>query len=95
MYCFGNEAWSSNSKEVSFNVHGVVYVPSEEIPSDPLEVEGGSLVSWTILYPMSMTDFSRQYAVSQKVWSRLGMSNRISFSESEYIGTLLRVQMRE
>jgi len=39
VYCFGNEAWSSNSKEVSFNVHGIVYVPSEDIPSDPLEVE--------------------------------------------------------
>lgn len=40
VYCFGNEAWSSNSKEVSFNVHGVVYVPSDELPDDPLEREG-------------------------------------------------------
>ncbi|KAL1953546.1 hypothetical protein VTO42DRAFT_2602 [Malbranchea cinnamomea] len=39
IYCFGNEAWSSNSKEVSFNVHGVVYVPPSEMPSDPLEAE--------------------------------------------------------
>ena len=40
VYCFGNEAWSSNSKEVSFNVHGVVYVPGNELPDDPLEAEG-------------------------------------------------------
>ncbi|KAL2381080.1 hypothetical protein RJZ90_004152 [Blastomyces dermatitidis] len=39
VYCFGNEAWSSNSKEVSFNVHGVVYVPESEVPIDPLEAE--------------------------------------------------------
>ncbi|EFR01543.1 lin-12 protein 9 suppressor/enhancer [Nannizzia gypsea CBS 118893] len=39
VYCFGNEAWSSNSKEVSFNVHGTVYVPANEHPSDPLELE--------------------------------------------------------
>jgi hypothetical protein len=40
IYCFGNEAWSSNTKEVSFNVHGVVYVPGSEMPEDPLEAEG-------------------------------------------------------
>lgn len=39
-YCFGNEAWSSNTKEVSFNVHGVVYVPASEIQKDPIELEG-------------------------------------------------------
>lgn len=39
VYCFSNEAWSANSKEVSFNVHGVVYVPESEAPSDPLEAE--------------------------------------------------------
>ena len=39
-YCFSNEHWSANSKEVSFNVHGVVYVPESEAPQDPLEVEG-------------------------------------------------------
>lgn len=39
VYCFGNEAWSSNTKEVSFNVHGIVYVPESEIEKDPL-VEG-------------------------------------------------------
>ena len=39
-YCFSNEHWSANSKEVSFNVHGIVYVPESEAPSDPLEKEG-------------------------------------------------------
>ena len=40
IYCFSNEHWSATSKEVSFNVHGIVYVPEAEAPSDPLEVEG-------------------------------------------------------
>lgn len=40
LYCFSNEGWTSNSKEVSFNVHGIVYVPESEIEADPLEVEG-------------------------------------------------------
>ena len=44
-YCFSNEHWSSTSKEVSFNVHGIVYVPESEAPSDPLEAEGKHL-SW-------------------------------------------------
>lgn len=39
-YCFSNEAWSANTKEVSFNVHGVVYVPETEAPQDPLDKEG-------------------------------------------------------
>jgi len=38
-YCFSNEHSSITSKEVSFNVHGVVYVAEEESPSDPLERE--------------------------------------------------------
>ncbi|EED24188.1 endosomal cargo receptor (P24), putative [Talaromyces stipitatus ATCC 10500] len=38
-YCFSNEAWTSNSKEVSFNVHGIVYVPESELEQHPLEVE--------------------------------------------------------
>ncbi|KAL9120097.1 MAG: hypothetical protein Q9187_003350 [Circinaria calcarea] len=38
-YCFSNEHWSATSKEVSFNVHGIVYVPESEAPSDPLEAE--------------------------------------------------------
>ncbi len=40
VYCFSNEAWSASTKEVSFNVHGIVYVPESEAPSDPLESEG-------------------------------------------------------
>lgn len=40
IYCFSNEHWSATTKEVSFNVHGIVYVPESEMPSDPLEVEG-------------------------------------------------------
>ncbi len=39
-YCFSNEAWSANTKEVSFNVHGVVYVAESEAPQEPLEKEG-------------------------------------------------------
>ena len=38
-YCFSNEHWSASSKEVSFNVHGIVYVPETEAPGDPLEAE--------------------------------------------------------
>jgi hypothetical protein len=33
-YCFSNEGWTSNSKEVSFNVHGIVYVPEHEMAQD-------------------------------------------------------------
>ncbi|MCJ1484958.1 p24 complex component [Schaereria dolodes] len=39
IYCFSNEHWSANSKEVSFNVHGIVYVSEAEAPADPLEAE--------------------------------------------------------
>lgn len=39
IYCFSNEGWTSNSKEVSFNVHGIVYVPESEA-QDPLDTEG-------------------------------------------------------
>lgn len=39
VYCFGNEHWGASSKEVSFNVHGVVYVNEADAPQDPLEVE--------------------------------------------------------
>ncbi|RYP39723.1 hypothetical protein DL767_002104 [Monosporascus sp. MG133] len=40
LYCFGNEHWGANSKEVSFNVHGIVYVSEADAPQDPLEAEG-------------------------------------------------------
>jgi len=36
LYCFSNEMEHQHEKEVSFNVHGVVYVPEVE---DPLERE--------------------------------------------------------
>jgi hypothetical protein len=39
VYCFGNEHWGASSKEVSFNVHGIVYVNEADAPQDPLEVE--------------------------------------------------------
>ena len=39
VYCFGNEHWGASSKEVSFNVHGIVYVSEADAPQDPLEVE--------------------------------------------------------
>ncbi|KAJ4416519.1 p24 complex component [Gnomoniopsis sp. IMI 355080] len=39
IYCFGNEHWGASSKEVSFNVHGIVYVSESDTPSDPLEAE--------------------------------------------------------
>lgn len=39
VYCFSNLGWTSNTKEVSFNVHGIVYVPESE-SQDPLETEG-------------------------------------------------------
>ncbi|KAK3725192.1 p24 complex component [Vermiconidia calcicola] len=42
-YCFSNEHWSANTKEVSFNVHGIVYVPESEAPQDPLEKEVRSM----------------------------------------------------
>ncbi|KAJ3520620.1 hypothetical protein NM208_g13638 [Fusarium decemcellulare] len=39
VYCFGNENWGANTKEVSFNVHGIVYVSESDMPADPLERE--------------------------------------------------------
>jgi hypothetical protein len=45
-YCFNNEHWGANTKEISFNVHGVVYVPESEAPQDPLEKEGEFARKW-------------------------------------------------
>ncbi len=39
VYCFGNEHWGASSKEVSFNVHGVVYVSESDAPQEPLDAE--------------------------------------------------------
>lgn len=52
LYCFGNEHWGSSSKEVSFNVHGIVYVSESEAAQDPLESEGTNITYngfWTWL----------------------------------------------
>ena len=41
-YCFSNDNYAAATKEVSFNVHGVVYVPEPtpgSPPNDPLEHE--------------------------------------------------------
>ena len=49
IYCFSNEHWSAGSKEVSFNVHGIVYVPETEGgASDPLEAEGNSYLPYQL-----------------------------------------------
>ena len=39
VYCFSNEHWGASSKEVSFNVHGIVYVSEAESAQDPLDAE--------------------------------------------------------
>lgn len=46
IYCFSNEHSPAATKEVSFNVHGIVYVPEAEVSSDPLETEGWWLEAW-------------------------------------------------
>lgn len=51
IYCFSNEHWSAATKEVSFNVHGIVYVPESEAPQDPLEIEG-SVLPFSRLLPL-------------------------------------------
>ncbi|CAK7274620.1 p24 complex component [Sporothrix epigloea] len=43
VYCFSNEHWGASSKEVSFNVHGIVYVSEEDGPKDPIEAESRKL----------------------------------------------------
>lgn len=52
LYCFGNEHWGSSSKEVSFNVHGVVYVSEHDSPQDPLEAEG-MLIEMRLVFSFS------------------------------------------
>ncbi|MCJ1270157.1 p24 complex component [Lobaria immixta] len=44
IYCFSNEHSPAATKEVSFNVHGIVYVPEAEVSSDPLETEVKTLM---------------------------------------------------
>ncbi|RHZ62361.1 hypothetical protein Glove_340g9 [Diversispora epigaea] len=38
-YCFSNEMSTVSEKLVSFNVHGIIYVPDDGSHSDPLEKE--------------------------------------------------------
>lgn len=59
LYCFGNEHWGSNSKEVSFNVHGVVYVSEADAPQDPLEKAGTS-------HPLTFRPISGLYVVADR-----------------------------
>ena len=74
LYCFSNEAWSASTKEVSFNVHGIVYVPESEAPSDPLEVEGEiylptsfRLNAWGCWF-RSELGFSRRWRMDARIW---------------------------
>ncbi|BFZ55469.1 p24 complex component [Savitreella phatthalungensis] len=46
-YCFLNEGYDGQPREVSFNVHGVVYVsPDDPEHQDPLEHRIKELVTW-------------------------------------------------
>lgn len=58
IYCFGNENWGASSKEVSFNVHGIVYVSEADAPADPLEGEG------MFFLLLSFTPTTRPYHLS-------------------------------
>lgn len=50
VYCFSNDHSSTNSKMVSFNVHGVQFVPKTEEPIDPLQDEG-TYLTLSVLLP--------------------------------------------
>jgi hypothetical protein len=80
-YCFGNEHWGSSSKEVSFNVHGVVYVSESDSPQDPLEAEGtANLTVWPFVYWYNLTVVS-QFVNSRKPSPRSRTSSRtLSFA---------------
>lgn len=68
LYCFSNEAWSASTKEVSFNVHGIVYVPESEAPSDPLEAEGVSNIFTSTYYQLRSGCTSMVDAKIQDSW---------------------------
>ena len=51
IYCFGNEHWGASTKEVSFNVHGIVYVPESDGSQDPLDGEGKAKTCYTSSRP--------------------------------------------
>ena len=100
-YCFSNEGWTSNSKEVSFNVHGVVYVPEAEMEQDPLETEGTTVIRpYKLLHPLrcrftNMSCLTNQSAAFRNHWLRSRMSNPTSWWESGYTGTRQRAPTRE
>lgn len=91
VYCFSNEHWSANSKEVSFNVHGIVYVPESDAPSDPLEAEG-----WSSSFNDSVQCLTRckcDHFLSFFPKSR--MNNHTLWCVSAHIEIQLKAQMRE
>ena len=67
-YCFSNEAWSASTKEVSFNVHGIVYVPESEAPSDPLEKEGTCHCSMNLGRHVQGLSYSMRWAKMLEDW---------------------------
>ena len=77
LYCFSNEAWSASRKEVSFNVHGIVYVPESEAPSDPLETEGVCWVSTSASLAVNsdVMSFSGGGEGPRWVWKHLALRN--------------------
>lgn len=75
-YCFSNDHWGTHEKEVSFNVHGIVYVPENEAPQDPLEKEGmnyisrSNIVHWLMITQSSICqNFSTRSRTSSRTWS--------------------------
>lgn len=68
IYCFSNEHSSVATKEVSFNVHGIVYVPESEAPSDPLESEGKFTVS--VLVQQLGFKEKRRWLLTLSRWTR-------------------------
>ena len=65
VYCFSNENWSASTKEVSFNVHGIVYVPESEAPADPLEKEGMSAPTHLLLIRGRTTLYDHHHSKSK------------------------------
>lgn len=68
-YCFGNEHWGANSKEVSFNVHGIVYVAEHEAEKDPLESEG--------TFPFPFPPSKQNMAIAGAQWKMLTLTTPV------------------
>ena len=87
IYCFSNEHWSANSKEVSFNVHGIVYVPESEAPQDPLDKEGETMqmfsVSVTILKHFLVRTLSELVAQVKDEQSYIVVRERVHRNTAE------------